>query len=249
MVPLDDYLISGPGEFLGEPKEIAQLAIQCGANSLLGFPGLFRDLGPSTNHVARILNLTASTKFFDHNRKGIVSNLETAIALGVEGVAVHVNFSSKFEHEMLCNAALVVSTADGYGYPVLFLAYPRSENIDGSDNNYLDTKSSSPVEYLKMLIRCVAASVELGASAIKTQYPGSTDGVAELVRVGRGRPIFIAGGPLKDEAGLRNLIDSSMEGGAAGVSLGRNTYANPQFRDVIEYIVGLQNDGGNSGKI
>ena len=78
---------------------------------------------------------------------------------------------------------------------------------------------------------------ELGADIIKTQYTGSAESFEKVVNSALGRPVIIAGGPLKqvDEAYLmaKNVIDA----GGAGISYGRNVF---NAHNIPAFLAGLR---------
>src|SRR5688572_11380644 len=96
LVPIDDSLISGPISGLENLTSKVELIIKGNPDVVMGFPGLFRICSDIIDIKPSILNLTASTTRSHHTRKVLVGSVEQAIRLGLEGVAVHVNISSKY---------------------------------------------------------------------------------------------------------------------------------------------------------
>jgi fructose-bisphosphate aldolase / 2-amino-3,7-dideoxy-D-threo-hept-6-ulosonate synthase len=66
---------------------------------------------------------------------------------------------------------------------------------------------------------------ELGADFIKTRYPGD-EGAFRRTVAGCGKPILVAGGPLRDPdlISTLRLADDAMRAGAAGVVFGRTIW-------------------------
>jgi DhnA family fructose-bisphosphate aldolase class Ia len=78
---------------------------------------------------------------------------------------------------------------------------------------------------------------ELGADAIKTRYPGDVESFRDIVAA-TGRPVLVAGGPLRDnslEATLE-LVDEVLQAGVGGVIFGRNVW---QQKDPAEALRAL----------
>jgi fructose-bisphosphate aldolase/2-amino-3,7-dideoxy-D-threo-hept-6-ulosonate synthase len=65
---------------------------------------------------------------------------------------------------------------------------------------------------------------ELGADLIKTNWPGSEEGFARLVRVANGLPVVHAGGSRISDAELLERQEAAMRAGAVGCSVGRNIF-------------------------
>jgi DhnA family fructose-bisphosphate aldolase class Ia len=158
-----------------------------------------------------------------HTRKILTSDVEEAVALGADGVAVHVNITSLYEHEMLALLGRVNKECSRFGMPLFAIMYPRRE-ADGRDDNYEELRRSQPEAYAKLVRHAVRVGVELGADLIKTQYTGSLDTFTTVIASACGVPVFIAGGPLVDSSiALRQAVDA-VAAGAAGVSFGRNVF-------------------------
>jgi len=83
-------------------------------------------------------------------------------------------------------------------------------------------------------------AAELGADAVKTEYPGSQEGMATIVD-GCPVPVLVLGGPKTDDpAGLITATRDAMSAGARGVVYGRNVWQaddppaiSRQIREVI----------------
>jgi len=100
-----------------------------------------------------------------------------------------------------------------WGMPLLAMMYPRGAKI-------ADEKDVVAV--------CLAAraGAELGADIIKTVYTGDPDSFREVTR-GCPVPVVVAGGSKTDDLSTLQLIEGAMEGGAAGISIGRNAFQHP----------------------
>src|SRR5260370_33864905 len=98
LAPLDDSLLAGPE---GGVRDLGKRVTEVGTgqpNAIIAFPGLLRHYEQLLRSIPTIVNLTASTTVGLHTRKVQTSDVEDAVALGAEGIAVHVNLSSRYEH-------------------------------------------------------------------------------------------------------------------------------------------------------
>jgi fructose-bisphosphate aldolase/2-amino-3,7-dideoxy-D-threo-hept-6-ulosonate synthase len=61
---------------------------------------------------------------------------------------------------------------------------------------------------------------------VKTVYTGDPESFREVTR-GCPVPVVVAGGSKTDERATLELVAGAMEGGAAGISIGRNAFQHP----------------------
>lgn len=234
IAPVDDSLLFGPYNGLYNLKDTVEKIIITKPNAILGFKGAY----PYTinGDIPYIYNITASTVLSTHTRKKLIANIEDIISMGIDCVAVHINFSSAYENEMLENLATIINKCDKYGIPVLAIAYPRKE-INGKDYNYEDLKKENINEYTNLVCHCVRVAVELGADIIKTQYTGDQESFKRVIDSALGKPVVIAGGKeIPIEESYKMAFDA-MQAGASGLSYGRNIFNSD---NIIPYINGLK---------
>jgi len=240
VVPLDDSLLAGPSNGLNDLKSKTEKIISAAPNAIIGFQGLIRNFAELIGHTPNILNITASTTKSIHTRKVVVGSVELAVRLDAEAVAVHVNISSKYESEMLKIMGEVSQECERYGMPLMGIMYPRTENPDGTDNNYYDLKKDNVKKYAELIAHSARVGVELGANIIKTQYTGNPDSFAMVVEACKPIPIVIAGGPPVSLKEMLVNAQGAMIAGAAGISYGRNIFTrdNPEpYINAIKEIV------------
>lgn len=249
MVPLDDGLISGPERGLRRASEKIEEIVRGGANAILGFKGMFDHSVHVLGEVGRIVNLTASTSLSSHTRKVLIGGVEQALYLGFDAVAVHVNISSKYESEMLHTLGKVSIECERTGMPLLGLMYPRSENSDGTDENYYAVKAHSVLEYARLVRHAARVGTELGCDIIKTQYTGSIESFASVVESCWETPIIVAGGPLIEEDKALQMASEVMQAGAAGVCFGRNSYNRDDTARFVHKLVRLVHENATLEEI
>jgi DhnA family fructose-bisphosphate aldolase class Ia len=226
IVPLDNTLLSGPEGGLRNIEGKINQVVAGRVNAILGFYGLFLRHSAALDGVPGIMNVTASTKRQTHTRKVIVGSVEQAVAMGMDGVAVHVNVSSHYESEMLKILADISRDCVRFGMPLIAIMYPRAEGNDGTDENYYNLLRNDPDQYAELVRHSVRIAVDLGADMVKTQYTGSIDSFRTVVESASGVPVVMAGGArISDKAILQNAHDV-IRAGAAGVCVGRNVFDN-----------------------
>lgn len=229
MVPVDDSLIFGPKEGLLDLHETIKNILHANPNAILGFKHDIEIITTVRSNVSFIYNVTASTVLNSHTKKVLVASVENALISGADCVAAHVNFSSKYENEMIHNFSIIANECDRLGVPLLAIAYPRSERRDTNtcvdkDYNYDDIKKNDVAAFTDLVSHCTRISCELGADIIKTYYTGSEESFKSVVTSACGKPVIIAGGPkVSVESSLR-CVREAMTAGAAGISFGRNIF-------------------------
>lgn len=240
VVPIDDSLLAGPSNGLEDLRNKTKKIISASPSAIIGFQGSFRNLSSEISNVPSILNLTASSTESMHTRKVLIGSLELAVKLGVEAVAVHVNISSKYEHEMLRILGEVSLECERFGMPLMGIMYPRTENKDKTDNNYLDLKEKEIKKYSELVAHSARIGIELGVDIIKTQYTGSIESFQYVVDCCNPIPVITAGGPPLLLSELLDNAYGALKAGAAGVSFGRNIYTRedpePYIASVKEII-------------
>lgn len=223
VVPVDDSLIIGPKQGLFNLESTIREIASGTPDAIMGFRLAAEYAAKCAIKIPYIYNLTASTLLSGHTRKVAVLSVENALIAGAECVAAHINFSSRYEHEMLRSFSNIANECDRLGMPLLAIAYPRSER-DGKDYNYEDMMESDQNAYAELVAHCVRVVSELGADIIKTQYTGSARSFKLVTASAGQKPVIIAGGrKVSIETSLK-CVAGAIEAGGAGISFGRNVF-------------------------
>lgn len=242
IVPVDDLLISGVSGQLLYYQEKIPLLNNSAIDAVLGFPGVLNQFYSDLHEKAWIINLTTSTILNSHTDKRLSLTLENAILSGCDAVAVHVNFTSPQEGEMIRNLATVSCECQKFGIPLLAIAYPRKPDADSIDNNYLVMKSSDIENYTRLVAHSCRVATELGADIIKTTYTGTTDSFRQVIYAAGGIPVIIAGGELTNEEVVINNVRGAIEAGASGICFGRNFFYRTDISAFTQKIRGILDD-------
>jgi fructose-bisphosphate aldolase/2-amino-3,7-dideoxy-D-threo-hept-6-ulosonate synthase len=212
IVPMDHGVTNGPIPGLIDMGRAVDLVAEGGANAVLGHVGLaLYGHRQSGRDVGLILHLSASTSIGpDPNDKVIVNSVPNALKMGADAVSMHVNIGADSEARMLSDLGRIAIDCMEWGMPLLAMMYPRGRKIENEHQ----------AEHV-----CLAARVaaELGADIVKTVYTGDPDSFRDVTR-GCPVPVVVAGGSKTDDRATMDLIEGAMEGGAAGISIGRNAF-------------------------
>jgi DhnA family fructose-bisphosphate aldolase class Ia len=223
IVPLDDGLISGPLGGLADVGGLLRPELLVNIDAILGFRGLLCALECQLRTTPFIINVSGSTTRSQHTKKRIITSINSALRLGADAIAFHLNVSDASEGHMLKTLGHVIDEAEAAGVPVFVIAYPRREGPDG-DDNYREMRIARPSEFVELVTHSVRIAVEMGASAVKTVYTGTPESFHEVVRAACGIPLIVAGGPpISDDAALEKAV-GGISAGAVGIAFGRQVF-------------------------
>jgi fructose-bisphosphate aldolase/2-amino-3,7-dideoxy-D-threo-hept-6-ulosonate synthase len=221
IVPMDHGVTNGPIDGLIDLGNAVDLVAEGGANAVLGHMGLALYGHRKTGRdIGLILHLSASTSIGpDPNEKVLINTVQNALKMGADAVSMHVNIGADSEAVMLSDLGKIAVDCMEWGMPLLAMMYPRGRKITDEHG----------VEQVKLAARVAA---ELGADIVKTVYTGDPDSFREVTR-GCPVPVVVAGGQKTDDRSTLELIEGAMEGGAAGLSIGRNAF---QHRNPAQFV-------------
>lgn len=141
-----------------------------------------------------------------------------AMAVGASAL-IHMLYPGHFsEAQILLNCATLIAEALEEDLPVIVEAIPEG----------LGMTKAYTAEAIGFAVRQAA---ELGAAAVKTAYPtGASHEEFQAIVESSFVPVLVLGGAaMGNEEELLQLVRKAMDGGAAGVAIGRNIWqhANP----------------------
>ncbi|MFG2563327.1 2-amino-3,7-dideoxy-D-threo-hept-6-ulosonate synthase [Streptomyces sp. NPDC048496] len=212
VVPLDHSVADGPlrpGDLNSLLGEIAGT----GVDAVVLHKGSLRHIEHCWfGDMSLIVHLNASTRHApDPDAKYLVAHVEEALRLGADAVSVHVNLGSHQEARQVADLAAVAGECDRWNVPLLAMVYARGPQI---------SDSRAP----ELVAHAASLAADLGADVVKTDYAGTPEQMADVVRACP-IPVIVAGGPRSAEtdAVLAHVSDA-LRGGAAGVAMGRNVF-------------------------
>lgn len=220
--PLDHGGWLGVVKGLDRPQAIVEQVIAGGANAILASPGFLRAaaaaLKPDTGLVLRV-SLTAGLSA-KGTQETPIAQLDTALRLDADAVAVSVFFGREGDLEIYRWLAELIRTCEPFEMPVIAEMMPPGElSFDA-----------------KAIAHAARIGMEIGADIIKTNYCGDVEQFAEIVQAVP-IPIIVAGGPKTNpDRSILQLVRDVLDAGAAGVAIGRRVWQSDDPEQVTRQI-------------
>jgi DhnA family fructose-bisphosphate aldolase class Ia len=143
-----------------------------------------------------------------------VTQVETALRLGADAVAMAVTVGSSQQAGLLANFSGLVQQAERAGLPVIIHAYPNGPLVPPDE-----------VYTPKQVTYAARLGMELGADVVKTFYTGSPESFAGVVEAAAPAVVVAAGGPrLETDEDVLNMVRGVIQAGAVGITFGRNIW-------------------------
>ncbi len=173
---------------------------------LMGTRGAFRTCVPPTHNKGIALRCSAGASVLDDDmsHEMLAVDIEDSIRIDASCMAVQTYIGADGQKETLEAMSKAVNAGNRYGIPTLGVV-AVGKNMERTTRFYL------------LATRMLA---ELGAHIIKTYYCEEFDKVVAACPV----PIVVAGGKKLPEKDALTLVYNAMQGGAAGVDMGRNIF-------------------------
>lgn len=173
---------------------------------LMGTRGALRTCVPPTNNKGIALRCSAGSSVLDDDLSFEVVgvDIEDAIRMDASCMAIQTFIGAKGERDSIDNLCQTIDAGNRYGIPTLGVV-AVGKDMDRSTQFFL------------LATRMLA---ELGAQIIKTYYCDDFEKVVAACPV----PIVVAGGKKLPENEALTLVYKAIQGGAAGVDMGRNIF-------------------------
>jgi DhnA family fructose-bisphosphate aldolase class Ia len=157
----------------------------------------------------------------------LFGSIEVALAMVDDAVVVNATLGAPHESDELEKAGRTASEGRRWGLPLVAEMLTQrimADHMDFSGNG----SSSLPADIADEISMACRLGAELGADVIKTRYPGNMAAFQRIV-AHAGRPVLIAGGPLRSPSlkSLLSVVDESLQAGGAGVIFGRSIWQQP----------------------
>jgi len=224
IVPMDHGLFFGPIKGLEDPRAIVKTMAENGADAILVSPGFLARVEDCLGDMGVILRIDGThTRLGSHTeRVDLITTVEHALEMGVDMVVLNIYPGVDNEDELLKKLGMAATECDRRGMPLMGEMIPAS--ILGKHYGKSDGK---PVDFIEDLKIAARVGAEIGADVIKTHYTGTVESFKELVASSM-VPIVVAGGPKMDsEEDIVTMARESIEGGGAGICIGRNLWQSP----------------------
>ncbi len=188
---------------------------------------------PYVGRIALILKCSSLSPF--HPEHDVwVSQIEDALRLGADAIAMALTVGSPQQPHLLSNLAALVREAERLGMPVIVHAYPNGELVP-PDERY----SAQQVRYAARL------AMEFGVDIVKTFYTGSAETFAQVVEAAAPALVVAAGGPrLETDADVLRMAYGVVQAGAAGITFGRNVWQSEDTAAMIGALRHVVHHGG-----
>jgi len=226
-IPMDHGISNGPIRGLESPASVISQCRSRGITSVIINKGIIKSLPAAVPNVGILVHFSSSTVLsMSPNRKMLTGTVEEAVALGADGVSLHINIGGREEPEMLEQLGMTASACHRWGMPLLAMMYPRGENV------------SNPHDP-DVVAHAARIGAECGADIVKTVYTGDIDSFSRIVK-STPVPIVIAGGPkAKTDLDILQMTEDAMNAGAAGVTYGRNIFAHPAPEKITSALAAI----------
>jgi DhnA family fructose-bisphosphate aldolase class Ia len=165
---------------------------------------------PDKGFVAKL----SATAYEALPRETLISSVEKAARDGADGVGVLMQLTPESERDVIAMIATLGEECDRLGVPYI---------VEAEWPGAYGSRRWFPDDVVAYLRRACRLAQELGADIVKTNWPGSAEQYAEVIAP-VSVPTVVAGGSKMAEDDLIAMIESAIEGGAAGCSVGRNIF-------------------------
>jgi putative autoinducer-2 (AI-2) aldolase len=205
MLAIDHGYFQGPTTGL-ERVDLSIVPLLGFADALMTTRGMVRSTIPPTSGTPIVLRASGGPSILkDLSNEQIAVAMEDAVRLNAAAVAVQVFIGGENETQSVHNMTRLVDAGQRAGIPVLAVTAVGRE-------------LTRDARYLRLAVRICA---ELGAHVVKTYYCAEGfDTVTSACPV----PVVMAGGKKLPELDALDMAHNAIEGGAAGVDMGRNIF-------------------------
>lgn len=223
MLAFDHGYIMGPTSGL-ERMDLTITPLIEYSDCIMCTRGALRSIVPPTSNKPVSLRYSAGTTVLTDLNDECILDIEDAIRLNASALAVMVAVGSKFEAKTIDNLVRTADQGGKYGIPTLGVTAVGKELVRDQ-------------RYLSLACRVCA---ENGATFVKTYY---CEAGFEKVAASCPVPLVVAGGKKLPENEALELAYRSIQGGAAGVDMGRNVFQAEHPVAMIQAIRAVVHDG------
>jgi putative autoinducer-2 (AI-2) aldolase len=205
MLAIDHGYFQGPTTGL-ERVDLSIVPLLPFADALMATRGMVRTTIPATSGAPVVLRASGGPSILrEMSNEQIAVAMDDALRLNAAAVAVQVFIGGEFESQSVRNMTMLVDEGLRAGMPVLAVTAVGRE-------------LTRDARYLRLAVRICA---ELGAQIVKTYYCADD---FDTVTAGCPVPVVMAGGKKLPELEALTMAYNAIEGGAAGVDMGRNIF-------------------------
>jgi putative autoinducer-2 (AI-2) aldolase len=224
MLAIDHGYFQGPTTGL-ERVDLNILPLVPLADALMLTRGILRSVVPSTMQQGLVIRASGGPSILrELSNEQLAMDVSDAVRLGASAMAVQVFVGGEFETQTVHNMTRLVDEGYRHGIPVLGVTAVGKELVRDA-------------RYLGLATRICA---ELGAQVVKTYY--CEEGF-EKVTAGCPVPIVMAGGKKLPELDALTMAWRAIDGGAAGVDMGRNIFQSDAPGAMLQAVRAVVHEG------
>ncbi|MEH7083850.1 3-hydroxy-5-phosphonooxypentane-2,4-dione thiolase [Neobacillus drentensis] len=195
------------------------------ADCLMGTRGAIRSSVPPTFNKAIALRASSGSSVLqdDLSHESMVVDMEDAIKMNASAIAIQTFIGSNGQKETIEELNRAVNLGSRYSIPTLGVVAVGKE-------------MARTTNFFLLATRMLA---EFGAQIVKTYYCDDFEKVAAACPV----PLVVAGGKKLPEKDALTLAYNSIQGGAAGVDMGRNIFQSEYPEEMIQAVIKVVHEG------
>ncbi len=226
VIALDHAIGWGVIEGIDKINETLQKVIEAKPDAITMQKGIIEKC--YSNFSSKIPFIMKATSFapFHPTYDTQIADIEEAIRLGADAIAVGCTVCGQEQAELLKQLGKITKDAESYGMPTVAHIYPKGSLIEDKDRY--------SYKYVSYAAR---AAAELGVDIVKTFYTGDPESYRKVIESCPAR-VVVSGGPkMPDLKDVLVMTKNAMEAGAYGVTYGRNVW---QAKNPVKTIKGLK---------
>jgi fructose-bisphosphate aldolase/2-amino-3,7-dideoxy-D-threo-hept-6-ulosonate synthase len=224
IVAMDHGSVMGPLPGIVDPGPTIDAVIKGGADAVMTTVGIAEKYG---NFIAG----RSSFIFSSPAAEDMAPTVDLALRLGADAIRLFVNITGGDDSAIMASLWSASLACKKHGLPLLAEIYPmKCERIPNPTDKDVIAKYSR-------------IGAEAGADFIKTFYTGSIDSFRYVTQSSLVPVIVLGGLKMKTDREALQVVEDSMEAGAAGVAFGRNIWQNKDPEGITRAIAGIIHEG------
>lgn len=195
------------------------------ADCLMGTRGAIRTSVPATYNKSIALRVSSGSSVLqdDLSHESLVVDIEDAIRMNASAMAVQTFIGADGQKETIEALNQAVNLGLRYSIPTMGVVA-------------VGKQMERTTRFFLLATRMLA---EFGVQIVKTYYCDNFEQVASSCPV----PLVVAGGKKVPEKDALTLAYNSIQGGAAGVDMGRNIFQSENPREMIQAVYKVVHEG------
>jgi fructose-bisphosphate aldolase/2-amino-3,7-dideoxy-D-threo-hept-6-ulosonate synthase len=229
LLPFDHGLPFGPLPGIIDPRQTVRWAVAGGATAIIFNQGLANVLFDEYNTRIATIHMLTNSCTLEH--AALFGSVVRAVKWAADAVALEVLVGAETEGQMIEQVAPVLEACEEWNMPSLLMMYPTQ-------------RFSEQVGAVEAIRRAARAGAELGATIVKTAWPGSKADVARVVE-SCPAPLVVAGGGQKTIEETFQMTHDIIAAGAIGLAMGRNLWGAENPVKMIQAVSAIVHQGAD----